>query len=547
MAEKGLFFNAFHDEDYSTGYDRNYNGDDLSDWFSIVCDTGVLKAGLAVTAGTGLAVSVAIGKATIKGKGYISNTARTLTLETAPTGANNRYDMIVLRMDNTQVKSARRTYLTAITGTSSVPTVADLTRTADVYDLLLAVVTVAPNATQIQQTDIADKRGDPTLCPWFTAVKGYDDYYDAIVQDYESDVTFASAGASIATDLPTSLYNIKYSLIAVYTNGIREQDTAYTVGTSGSYITITFTANKAAGTKITVILSNYIDGEGMSTALAGYTAFTQAVADLQEATEHTYICNGLTDNAEITSIVNTFLAGGADKNSMRLKIAGTFGCLNGGTQPVTVGGSGTGVSPYLYFDFQAGQGTRRVVLDFTDCTEVALSITGSAVYSVMKIATSNVEIVGLNLTATVSAGSLTLIDNQGAAPTFRNCRFEGNAFTGATLAYNGFFENCKGVVKTTTQYGYCFAVASFLKVDGGEYRAYSGTSSAVVVMSNASAIAILYGVNCSAVAVSGLYQTYAIQQGNGYLRATDTITELPVYASTGVVRDTIVLNKPNVL
>ena len=68
MAQKSLFFNALPDDSFETGYDRNYNADDISDWFSIVCETGVLKGGLEVSVGTGLTVNVAIGKATIKEK-----------------------------------------------------------------------------------------------------------------------------------------------------------------------------------------------------------------------------------------------------------------------------------------------------------------------------------------------------------------------------------------------------------------------------------------------------------------------------------------------
>ena len=42
--EKSLFFNALPDNSYETGYDRNYNADDISDWLSVFISTGVVKS-----------------------------------------------------------------------------------------------------------------------------------------------------------------------------------------------------------------------------------------------------------------------------------------------------------------------------------------------------------------------------------------------------------------------------------------------------------------------------------------------------------------------
>ena len=107
MAQKSLFFNALPNSSYETGYDRNYSADDISDWFSIVCETGVLKGGLQVSIGTGLSVNVAIGKATIKGKGYVNNAVVNLSGLTAPTGANPYYYPIKLQYNNVQTASGR--------------------------------------------------------------------------------------------------------------------------------------------------------------------------------------------------------------------------------------------------------------------------------------------------------------------------------------------------------------------------------------------------------------------------------------------------------
>jgi hypothetical protein len=548
MSEKGLFYNAFPDADSVTGYDRNYNGDDLSNWFSIVCDTGVVKAGLAVTAGTGLSVNVAAGKATIKGKGYINDAIKTFTLSTAPTGSNPRYDMVILRMDNTQTQSGRRTYL-LIQSVDSVPAPNYLTRNGSIYDLLLAYVTVQPNATSISQSNITDCRGQVDFCPWFTAVKGYDDYYDAIVQQFEFNGTMASAGTTITTNIPTNLYNDKYSLVEVYCNGLKEENTDYTVGTSGGYITITFTSTKSAGAQISVILNNFIDGEGLPTAIGQYNQWAQAVADLQEANEHTYVCNGLNDNVNITNIVNTFMGGRNFYDSMRLKIVGNFGCQNGGNYPLTVGGSGTAASPYLIFNFNNG-GKRKVVLDFTDCNEISVPISG--VYASIFKVSGNVEFVGLNLYAQgKNAGtSIKLIDNKTVITKFENCRFFNDTYTDGIIAYNGIFTNCYGEVANVTGNSYCFQPYSMLQVKGGEYRAYTGNSaqrSAIIGQSEANVVSVLYGVNMPVVGVTGYYQTHSILQwsNGGYVSASDLITTLTDVIASGSIRNTIAINKPN--
>ena len=156
------------------------------------------------------------------------------------------------------------------------------------------------------------------------------------------------AGKVVTTSLLSSLYNDAYSIIEVYTNGIRENDNAYTVGTSGEYITITFTAAKNAGAVITVDLGNFIDGEGLSTAIANYNQFVADVTEQQQANEYNYYCNGTTDNSNISTIVNNFINGGSDYKSLKLNIIGNFG------YSYMAGGSGTSVCPYQLFSFDSG-------------------------------------------------------------------------------------------------------------------------------------------------------------------------------------------------
>lgn len=547
MSEKSLFYNAFPDDDSPTGYDRNYNADDISDWFSIVCDTGVLKGGLQVVESSGMTVNVQTGKATIKGKGYINNALLSFNIATAPTGSSPRYDYVVLRMDNTQTASARRTYLRLVTGTSSIPTVSDLTRNSEIFDLLLAYIQVNPNATSISQAQITDCRGDQTLCPWFTAVKGYDDYYDAIVQQFESNVTMAAAGTTVVTNLASSLYNQKYSLIEVYCNGLKEENTDYTFSASSSYITITFTNQKAQGSQISVILNNFIDGEGMPTALDEYNQWVEDVANLKAANNYTYVCNGLNDNAEITDIVNNFINGGTDYSSLNLKIVGNFGCKNGTQYPVPVSGSGTSASPYRMFNFVTGN--RKVVLDFSNCSEIEINVSGVYVNIFSLTSTTNLKIKGLNLISngTTADTSIKVFSNSVVC---EDSRFWLNGYTASYIAPSGTFTNCRASVSNATGNSYCFLNTDFLRVNGGEYLAYTGSSSsrsAIVGQSASNAVAILYGVSAPTVARSSYYQVNSLYQtGSGnYINCTDLVSALPLYVTTGYsnIRGTIALSK----
>lgn len=553
MAEKGFFFNAFPDSSTVTGYDRNYNADDISQWLATVWDTGVVKTnvvstepqGLKVVANVGMGINVQAGKAAIQGKPYSNTALVSFTVATAPTGASSRYDYVILRMDNTQTQSGRNTSLMLVTGDSNIPTVSNLTRTSDVYDLMLAYIEVQPNATSIAQAQITDCRGDQTLCPWFTAVKGYDEYYDAIVQQFESNITLASASTTAVTNIAASLYNSRYSLVEVYCNGLKEENTDYTVSTSGGFITITFTQQKSAGAQISVILNNFIDGEGLATAIGSYNEWVNDVETLKEALNYTYVCNGLNDNQQISNIVNTFMSGGTDYNSLNLKIVGTFGCNNGTQYPVPVSGSGTSADPYRIFNFTTGN--RKVNLDFTNCSEINLSVSGVYIWFIVG---ENINITGLNLVTngTTSGTAIRLFSGN---VNCESCRFWINGYSNSWIAQKGTFTNCRGSVSNASGNSYCFLNADLLRVNGGEYIAYTGTSSArsaVVGQSATNAVAILYAVSAPTVARTGYYQVNSVYQvGSGnYINCTDLVSALPLYVTPGYsnIRGTIALSKP---
>lgn len=552
---KALFFNALPDTTSQTGYDRNYNADDLSDFLSMVCDTGVVKTntegdnpqGLKVVATSGMVVNVKTGKASIKGKAFINDTLEAFTVAANGTGAN-RYDYIVLKYDNNV--SVRNIKLELRTGTSSIPTAAVLANTEKVKELMLAYIRVAPSATSITQGVITDTRGNASLCPWFTAVKGYDDYYDAIVQTHESTKTLTSISNTVITDLPSSLYNGKYSLIDVYTNGIKEPKTAFSASVSGGYIVITFTAQKAVGTKITVILNNFIDGEGMATALTQYTQLVQDVADLNNGNEFNYVCNGVNDNVLISNIVRSFFSVN-DYKRLKLNIIGNVGM----SAPAV--GTGETTNPYSWFNFTKQVETSRLLtLDFTNASGINPTLTDGTSNYIFRGEDINIIGASVIVSNTTANTNVKVFGTTSGRIYAEHCRFWVTAYNNSLIASTGTFVNCRGSVANAASNSYCFNTASggILRLYGGEWYAYTGDSgliSGIIGQSGADAVSILYGVNAPQVARSGYTQKYSIYQtaSGGMVNCTDLISVLPLEVKTGIsnIRGTISKNKPNLM
>lgn len=559
MAEKSLFFNAFEDATSPTGYDRNYNADDMSDWLRAFFETGVIKTdsengepqGLKVATAGGLNFNVLPGKAAVLGKGYINTSIKTLTAEIA--GSTPRYDMVVLRYNNVQSTAATSRKITVEykKGSGSVPTVANLQRDNNVYELLLAYIYVGANSSSIGT--IYDKRGDSELCPWFTAVKGYDEYYDAMIQHHESVVTIASATTTIITDLPSNLYNNKYSLVEVYTNGIKESQEAYTVSLSGGYIVITFKGQKASGTKITVDLDNFLDGEGMSTALTQYTKLVQDVANLKITGEYNYICNGTNDNVLISAIAQAFINDATLPTNAQLTI-NVYGSLGITT---AYGGDGTQSNRYRWFDIGTPVGSdKRIIVDFTHCNIINVPLKGNTRNVIFNGYNTHVKNARLVANSNEDGCLVFIFASNNGEIKAENCYFESLVTSDVYLSYSGTFINCEAYLSSKTTHAYCFYLVSASKpviVIGGRYRAYTGNSttgyvSALVYTPSAetSASCVLYGVNCPTLAREGYLQKYAVLVYGGYITSTGLITALPVTTGTGVnssITGTIPLSK----
>lgn len=567
MAQQCGFFNALE----SGGvYDRKYNADDYTSNMAAIISTGVRRSGdddLKVTA-SGLTVTVAVGRAWIDGRWFYNDTALQLMTVTPPVGTLSRVDGVYLQANsNVAVRNIQLVYKTGTPSAS--PTAPACTRDGGVYEIQLASITVAPNATGVTVTDT---RGNSSVCGWITSPVGYSDYFtslDTEFTDWFTDVKDTLASVTLfkqymwrtvtSGSTSTVTFNIPQydptgvDIINVYVNGLLETPTDdYTL--SGS--TITFTKSKVSGTEVVVLCYKSIDGTGLGSVSDEITELQNQVAELGDINDFYYFCNGATDNVQLSTLVQNFLNGStSDNRKMKIHVVGTFGAT------AAAAGSGTTVSRYRWFNFDASTTTnRQVTLDFYNCSPVSIQPPGGKFNSIFYGGNFNIE--GLTLTAGGSSYStLHLQGVDGAAintpVSFTDCNITlHGGWAGGTFFFSEFgtFTNCKIIVINTLNSACVFGLMSdtaLVQVNGGRYYAYTGLSSgfgagiyAATGLTSAAITAV--GAIFPSTAKTSLYQTNAVRFNSGYLTAIGLITPLTISTTinaTASITGTIPLDK----
>lgn len=153
-----------YDEQGLPLYDRAVDSEFLRAVFAAYFSDGIFykpTSALQVVAGTGLQVQVNPGICHIRGAMGIETETRTLTLETA--GTLPRIDTVVARLDLGLAVRSIELYI--VKGTpSSTPQRPALTRDYTIWELGLADIAVAANASTITQSSITDTRLDTSRC-----------------------------------------------------------------------------------------------------------------------------------------------------------------------------------------------------------------------------------------------------------------------------------------------------------------------------------------------------------------------------------------------
>ena len=564
MAQSSGFFNALLKDGQ---YDRKYNADDYSDNLAAIIGTGVRRSGdndLYVQVAGGMALTVNIGRAWIDGKWFKNDTAFTgFTVPTAPTGDRGRVDRVVLRLNrNVEARMIELAYLTGAAAQS--PSAPALTRSDGIYEIALADIAVRPNVTTITQSDIYDRRADSEVCGWITSPIGYDDYFKNLEAEFQAwfgDVKDTLASVTLfkeyhwrtTTEAETSVvtFNIPQydpsgvDILKVYVNGMLEiKGDDYTV--SGSVIS--FVNSKISGTDIDVFVYKSIDGTGLGSVSDEITELQNQMATIKNIGEYLYICNGYDDNVKISDLVQEFLASDTDYDQMTINIYGKFGAN------APYAGLGTSVSRYRWLSVGgAGTTKKKVVLDFLNCSKIQFDCKSGYYYIGFYGAGVNIKNANVEAQCNHATGGFVMFSATNTAIYAENCRFFVTGYSGCNIAQTGTFTNCKATVFNTNGDSYVFNVSTngLLRVNGGEYYAYTGSSSAAAAVvytasSALSAVAITQGMSCPTAAQAARYQKHAVLCEAGAGAFNDTVTELTVKGSTGHnVRGTYAQSKPD--
>ena len=573
MAWKSGIWNALPDAEGD--YDRKYNGDDYSDPLGYIIGNGVVtntKIGSSATENLGTAlqvtnpvitgatygVTIKSGWGWINGKWFYNPTDDNTSIVSvaAPTQGNKRYDRLVVRRDN-RIADGRLFYPYLIKGeqvASGTPIKPAIVRNDQYYDLCIAEILV--NRGDTITVAITDTRTNNTLCGLCNGYFGdnFNEYINTLTKVfnnalgvlqqradncvdnnsltqgivYKNTVTLSSATSTVSIGIANYQHGI--DTLEIYTNGQKEYEGAdYTVNANG---TVTFTETKAAGVKIQFEVTKYVDGTtDVANAYVEIEKTNQKVAELENfSNEYNYLCNGKTDNVVVSNLVNNFLKADLTDYSMKkINIYGTFGMT------AAYNGTGETNNAYKWINFANTNGisNRKVILDFSNCSELNFPIVAGTNNILFYFGGNEVIIQGANFLAQQTGSGTTI---QGVYATAKmaleNCRGWLSCYNELVFAKRGRYDNCRVNCTSTNGNVTIFnpAGTDFIEVNGGEYYAYeaNGTYSAVVYHATdaANAVTIMNGVRMPTSERSGYSQTNGIRINNGYLSMTNCVTAL---------------------
>lgn len=270
MALESGFFN-------SVNGDRQYNAEQMSRYFENILSSGIFKRVencLKVSPSSGMALAVAPGSGLIDCHWFRARSAETITIPAAH-AVLPRFDLVAARLDMSD--SARAISLTVISGTpAETPTAPEPSRTASVYDLVLALVYVPAGATAIVAENLTDVRNNDYYCGYVQTLVG-----TPIVKTYHSRYT-APANDTTVAPIGISGFNSGADVLNVYVNGFRLAPGAeYSVNTTANSIVLTEAID--AGTLVDFEVFRPAMPDDIPDVTDVISDITQDVADLQTA------------------------------------------------------------------------------------------------------------------------------------------------------------------------------------------------------------------------------------------------------------------------
>lgn len=152
-------------------YDRVYLASQFAAYFASFIGNGVYadksnKLQVVERDTQGMAVDVLAGQGWINGYWYENTDVMSLPIDIAD-GVLNRIDSVVLRLGF----SERNMWLAIKKGAPAItPSVPELLRNADYYELQLATISIPASSIKITQSQITDTRLNKEVCGWVTGV-----------------------------------------------------------------------------------------------------------------------------------------------------------------------------------------------------------------------------------------------------------------------------------------------------------------------------------------------------------------------------------------
>lgn len=577
--QKSGFFNAIMTGDVP---DRQYNAADYSDNLAVVISSGVLRSNnddLKVTA-AGMAVSVAAGRAWIKGHYYNNTDTHAFAATTAPTGGS-RYDRVMLRLDESI--SGRSVSLVYVQGTAANnPVPPAPTRSGDIYELVLADVYVGANATSVIVTD---KRGDTDVCGWVYSTSGDGSFFTSLDNSFsewfeERKETLASVtlfkryvwtgtmtteGRNIAFDIPQ--YDPETCFLEIYVNGVYEKRFHVVEQV------ITFDGTLIAGTVVTVNAYKSIDGTGIMSVSDEITELQRQFATLDGVSKFTYKCTGASDNVSLSQIAQAFYTGSyvpADvtdaANAFLTRLGGnsylaslandcqiTIDVVGKCGVGAAVAGQGTSSSYARYFFLGSYESNpKRIIFDFAKCDKINMPLSANT-YNIVFFGTDlhikNVNIYAYCMQATTTINMFGSVGNP-LNIHVDDCIFKIITTGTAVLAKGGIFTNCKAYISSTTADTFCFNAdnGNYTQVIGGRYIAYCPSSKLSAPFYIASGVPngviMVHNVNCPVVTNTGFWQKNSAIANAGKIYIDGIITTLTATGAGVSVNGVIAVNKP---
>lgn len=526
---------------HSDAQPRIYDAEDLRRPYDVVYSDGVKPDAdgtpgdsLAVTAIGGMTVSVGRGHAKLGGAWFENKDPYNIELDVGDSEV--RYDCIIVANDDSEYVKAPDIF---VRSQNTVPTVNDLARGNGVYEICIAYVVVPQLATSIDDSAIVDTRVDGELCNVMSGVGA------TVVRTYNNTYFSEEEGQTIIPIGIKQYDRTRDTLVVTIEGRVFAKDVNYTI-LDNERIGLTIGLPKT-DTRVDIQVIKNVNAAGAYTVVAEVGALREEMDLVNKCLEHHYYCNGLNDNVEISKLAQAYINGGTDYGSMRLVVHGTFGAVS----PY----SGDGTSARNYFWLALGKDgastNRKLIVDFTDCRTINLPIDAGTYNTVFS--GNDVHVIGANVIANQSGANtyIRAFSSASGIVVAEDCRFWITATLTSYISQTGAFIRCRGSVTVNGASAYCFYATAnaVLRVQGGEFYAYSdsGNVSAVVYQTAANAVVILYGINCPTTARGGYVQSYAVNASGKFVSMTDTITALPVSIPNGNGRGTLAISKPGMM